>query len=568
MPTPSFNWLHLTDLHYGLTSQPSLWPNVREKFFDDLATLHDRCGPWQAVLFTGDLVQQGGHDEFRRLEDEVLGPLWDRLRELGSGEAILLAVPGNHDPVRPNLKDRKPTPAERFLLDPNLFSAVADEFWQAPDCEYRRVIEEAFANYTTWWRKTPFRGGVPINGSLFPGDFSASLDLESGQRVGIVRLNATFLQLAGGHYQERLAWDLRQFHGACGGDGPQWVGEHDVCLLLTHQGPEWLDDRSRNDVYSEINPAGRFATHLFGHTHENVIRTTSVGGGKPLRQWQGNSLFGIEQWGEPPQSDRRHGYSAGRIEFEKKAATIRHWPRKAVKDANGWRFERDTESCVLEESDGGTSPEPVQYARKPNRRKAQKPSSAGNQMTVAQRQMLTTYIQAARDLYDIVDLANLPEDDRHLAMQRFLLRQLYVPLRITVEATPELELTEDALAKLEQRREQAMLQAAGRSEGQEGDSGDKFSLGERLQVASSLGDPETAPRLIILGDPGGGKTTLLRWLATAYLLRQSGDQDFAQLPDHETLPDADWCPILVRCRELDSERMGQYTLEEVLRQTL
>ncbi len=32
----AFNWLHLTDLHWGLTGQKPLWSNIREQFFKDL----------------------------------------------------------------------------------------------------------------------------------------------------------------------------------------------------------------------------------------------------------------------------------------------------------------------------------------------------------------------------------------------------------------------------------------------------------------------------------------------------------------------------------------------------
>lgn len=57
MPPTAFSWLHLTDFHYGLKGQKPLWPNLRQPFLDDLPRLHGHCGPWQAVLFTGDLAQ-------------------------------------------------------------------------------------------------------------------------------------------------------------------------------------------------------------------------------------------------------------------------------------------------------------------------------------------------------------------------------------------------------------------------------------------------------------------------------------------------------------------------------
>jgi hypothetical protein len=111
---PSFSWLHLTDLHWGLEGQRPLWSNVREAFFDDLEKLHERSGPWQAVLFTGDFVQQGKKNEFEQLDQRVLNPLRERLQRLGSGDAALLAVPGNHDLIRPDAT--KASAALKWLL--------------------------------------------------------------------------------------------------------------------------------------------------------------------------------------------------------------------------------------------------------------------------------------------------------------------------------------------------------------------------------------------------------------------------------------------------------------------
>jgi len=75
--------------------------------------------------------------------------------------------------------------------------------------------------------------------------------------------------------------------------------------------------------------------------------------------------------------------------------------------------------------------------------------------------------------------------------------------------------------------------------------------------------------LVILGDPGGGKTTLLRWLTTALMLRRQGDTELEELPDAETLPEeADWLPVLVRCRELRSLDLAACTFEDVLRVTV
>ncbi len=98
-----FSWLHLTDLHEGIKEQGWLWPGIKERFFEDLKNLHGKSGPWDLVLFTGDLTQQGSAEEFQRV-DKILDQLWKHFRELGS-EPQLLAVLGNHDQLRPDMRE-------------------------------------------------------------------------------------------------------------------------------------------------------------------------------------------------------------------------------------------------------------------------------------------------------------------------------------------------------------------------------------------------------------------------------------------------------------------------------
>ncbi len=322
--------------------------------------------------------------------------------------------------------------------------------------------------------------------------------------------------------------------------------------------------------------------------HENVVRGASVGGGETLWLWQGNSLFGLEKFGEPPTIDRRHGYSAGTIDFNGQSASLRHWPRKAIfKKANGWDCVADGEGFKLLSDEGTKVEEVLVYPRDRSQPDPKAVKNAGPALTIGERQSLAAYLQAARRLWDIVDLAGLPEDDRHLAMQQFLLRQLFVPLRLTVEAPALEELSDEAIKQLEQRRMQKRLNEAGRGNGDEESESptEKFSIGQRLrpgktvlkkrggkrkQKTKAATEYGAVPRVVILGDPGGGKTTLLRWLATAFLMRHTQDTDLARLPDVDSLPEQNWLPVLVRCRDLDKSKIAtqQISIDDVLRQML
>jgi len=162
------------------------------------------------------------------------------------------------------------------------------------------------------------------------------------------------------------------------------------------------------------------------------------------------------------------------------------------------------------------------------------------------------YRELALESCDIIDLINLPEGDRHMATKQLELRRLYVPLRVKVEFTANRELEEDDLEKIEKLREKMRPKWPGKDkEGQRAPVGERFAKSRRL---------------VLLGDPGAGKTTLVRWIATAYLLRLKKDPGFRELPDVKTLPDQDMLPMVVRCRDLD-ESCKTGTIDDVLCET-
>lgn len=324
----SFSWLHLTDLHWCTDEdQAWLWPRMEQEFFDDLAGLLPRCGALDLVLFTGDIVNRGSFEEFQGVKgvNALLDRLWKHLDKLGS-KPFLLAVPGNHDLKRPD-PDRH-CPELVLLGEWSSRSDVQKEFWNNPDSQYRQAVAKSFENYRVWWDGQSSRRPPSSCAGMLPGDFSATIE-KGTSKLGIVGLNTTFLQLARGNYERRLALSARQFHQACGGNGTQWAREHGACLLLTHHPPTWLTRDSERELMAEVDPR-QFAVHLFGHMHEPEFHQSSKGGAVPRRLQQGRSLFGLEFFEGTAGNERRsHGYSVGRIELAKGACSLTIWPREA-----------------------------------------------------------------------------------------------------------------------------------------------------------------------------------------------------------------------------------------------
>lgn len=175
------------------------------------------------------------------------------------------------------------------------------------------------------------------------------------------------------------------------------------------------------------------------------------------------------------------------------------------------------------------------------------------------RSLLTVelrYRKLLLDSCDIVSLANLPEQDRHLATRPLELRRLYAPLRVWVDFKKGQRTKDSEWEEIEKSR----LKVARSHHGTEmlRREHQRASVGERLAEAR---------RLVVLGDPGAGKTTLTRWISTAYLLRLKGDANWRDIPDIKTLPDLDWLPIIVRCRDLEPTCLTG-TLDDILCHTL
>jgi hypothetical protein len=267
----SFSWLHLTDLHRGMTAQSCLWPNVEQQFFADLDSLHSTCGPWDIILWSGDLVQKGASGEYSKFSD-TMSRLYKNLKKLGSNP-VLVTIPGNHDLVRPNPSN----PQVKELGKWNEETEISQEFWRGDKSNLQSVIKKAFRNYTTWERNHPFPRPTEATKGRIPGDTAVTVDVR-GWKIGIIGLNSTFLQLTEGDYEGKLAIATEQLTAVCGEHFTDWFDRHHCCFLMTHHPPAWLNASSIETLMSEIAMPGRFVAQVCGHLHQSLVISKSVGG--------------------------------------------------------------------------------------------------------------------------------------------------------------------------------------------------------------------------------------------------------------------------------------------------
>ncbi len=343
MTDNTIRWLHLTDLHVGMADQDWLWPDVRQKFLDDLGRLREEVGPWDLVLFTGDLAQKAARDEYTKLEG-IFAEIWEHFRKLGC-DAKLLAVPGNHDVNQQNFEDQAVKELHRWTSD----EAVRNGLWNDENSPHRQVIENAFENYEEWWEGTPLKP-ADITAGKFPGDFSWTFT-KGRLKLGILGLNSAFLQLTKRQkgrrgYKGRLAVDPRQFLAACEGDDVAWAESHQACILMTHHPPEWLNPRNWETLRQRFLP--RFCLHLCGHNHETEVLKRLSGGATdaPLR-WLGRSLFGPKK-AKNNSILRSHGYVLGELrETENQSGELQFVPVRAFLRDDGWDLVPDQKVKLL-----------------------------------------------------------------------------------------------------------------------------------------------------------------------------------------------------------------------------
>jgi predicted MPP superfamily phosphohydrolase len=288
-PAPTeLRWLHLSDLHVGVTDQEWLWPTLKHSFFDDMQQQLAAVGPWSLVLFSGDLTQRGTSEEFERL-DAILIELWSKFRTWGFDPKLIM-LPGNHDILRaPSL-----SPELRLLRKWWDEHDIHQDFFNSDANSYRRAVELLFSQYSSWTlRGTPsiqFLSGTP---GLLPGDQSHIISCGS-QQIGIVGLNSTWLQIDDSEYFKRLHVDAKQLLKVTENDPHAWCEKNAFNIIVTHHPLDWLHDNSQSYWNSQINPPGRFDLHLFGHMHESATRSLSTGGSRLRNSIQAASLFGLQ----------------------------------------------------------------------------------------------------------------------------------------------------------------------------------------------------------------------------------------------------------------------------------
>lgn len=293
-----FNILFLSDLHWKGEESRIRWNGVEGHFLDALRGANEDCGGIDLVLFAGDLVFSGERKQFggKQSVSGFIEKTRKRLEDLGC-HAPLLTIPGNHDLQRPSLrglKDDLPDLAQRVCR--SVFGSDRERRGRAAS-KYRKFVMDAFEQYRKWSEndiETQVTAGILPRGAhksgMVPGDFSCRIH-KNGLRIGVVGLNSSCLQLAGGAFRGLLHVGLRQFDQVLPDPRHEWLRDNDTNILMTHHPVDWLDAESATAFRNEIFDPTLFSLHLHGHMHKEKYTGLSSELGEMQHHFQSPSLF-------------------------------------------------------------------------------------------------------------------------------------------------------------------------------------------------------------------------------------------------------------------------------------
>lgn len=140
----TLRWLHLSDLHVGMSDQDWLWPTLKHAFYEDMETLIRVVGAIDLVIFSGDLVQRGVPEEFDQFENIVI-ELWEKFKTWGSSPKLIV-LPGNHDLQRAATLSPELRLLRRWWDEPEIHR----EFFSADNDPYRNAAVGLFNEYAKW----------------------------------------------------------------------------------------------------------------------------------------------------------------------------------------------------------------------------------------------------------------------------------------------------------------------------------------------------------------------------------------------------------------------------------
>lgn len=273
----SIRILHFSDLHLSGDSNRQENTNARLSFlFDSLQKMQEDEGKQiDIIVFTGDLVDKGGHDfqtigdGFHSFEEKVLIPLSERI---GIHLGRIVFLPGNHDTQSSTVSAIR---GKRNLLDDYSHKTEHEiNAFLSLDGEDRELVIQRTKEFKKFENEYYSKNN---SGEYFFSDFESNFVYDiDGIKIGITALNSVWLY-------GKTKDDLNDAEPVYLGTDQltRSIGKLKDCnlkIVASHYSFGKLHDEESEKTYEKI--AKHYDISLAGHTHSNhdEYRYSSSGG--------------------------------------------------------------------------------------------------------------------------------------------------------------------------------------------------------------------------------------------------------------------------------------------------